>query len=314
MVDLYQQIEELEKLVESESENQEVKLVEKEVEEEQDLPDVNKVESDKKAEPEKAEEPKAVEKAIDKQPETNAEWALQRRKMKQLAEAEAKIAELEKKAQEAAHIKPVEDVEPNKAEDYDGWLDWKLKQVDKKTQELAEKAHKIEQITEAQAKAKEQELIWRQAAKELISYEETFQKEQPDYEAVTRNGYEQLLKSYLNVEPWLSKEEAGAKVADFVMRFAAQAEISGVNPAKALYDYALSKFGSPQAQKEDVQTKQKTDLGKIDRNMKRSASPLAGGGAGSGGQITLESLNTMSNGELLNLDPSILRRLEQQAV
>lgn len=199
--------------------------------------------------------------------------------------------------------------EPDKMENYEGWLEWRNEKLEYQLSNLEGKFEQVAQKIEQEEAANRQRQLYEGAAKEIAQFENEYKKVVTDYDSVTQNAYNNLLTAYQTIG--FGREEAAAKIAQQVLDISAAAYRKGINPAEAIYDFCLERFGRPQAQaKPDVEAPKPSNLKKIEETKRRSVSGIAAGGQTSSPQITIESAAEMSLGEFAKLDASTLRRLE----
>lgn len=238
----------------------------------------------------------------------NEDWARIRRENARLkaqaAAASAKPAEAPK-VQQAAPVDP----EPDKSVDMDSWRDWKIRQQDRK---LAE----VENWTTRQRQQQEEAQTYQQAGQELNGYIENFKKIAPDTQAVLDHAAARLKQSFKDINPDMSDLEVNAAFGKYVLQHAGSALKRGEDPAEALYQMALDRFGRPAAAKKEVETqaKPKVDLKRVDASRRKSATPLVGGGQGSENTaLTKAGVASMSLAEFAQVDPKTLAMLEGEA-
>lgn len=194
--------------------------------------------------------------------------------------------------------KPVEQVnddpEPNRQENYEEWLEWKDRQIERKTLELDERLGKFEKSTQ------EKELK-KQAINEFQQIENNFKSTVDDYEEASLTLKREIAKSIYLQNPFMSEAQVMEGVNDHILRLASQYYNEGYNPSEALYH--LSKSLAPQEPQVQAPVEEKVndkpDLKRISQNKKKSASPLTAGGKG--GQPTVGSIHNMTNAEKARL-------------
>lgn len=259
-----------------------------------------------------------------KQP-SNADWARQRREMREL---KAKLAALEKeKAPPPASPEPKTEAkpetsakpapEPNKQENYQAWLEWKLAQNDNTAQEQRTLISQLKKIIDDRQQADRQQQIINQAFDEFNNYEESYKTKNPDYVNATQFAREQYAKSIKILYPQMTAKQIERAIEHEILKFAGGCVQKGLDPAEELYDMAIERFGyvkqdAPDAAEETPKPAKpaKPNLKAISANKKRSASPLAGGGQGGSIPVTSEMFENMTLGDYARLTKDQLMQLE----
>jgi hypothetical protein len=290
----------------------------------------------------------------DKQAEDNnlspsaAAFAKERREKRELAaklkELEEKLAKssaqptviqqyVQKQANEPAqkNEKPIEDLEPNKTTNYEEWLEWRDRQVEKAAieakagvEEIGKSLKEIKEWRESQQEKIRRDAIVDAAVSEFVEIEDAYKKENPDYANAVDFGRKEYGKA-IRMRDWdKTPAQIEAELDHMMLMFASQAKSKGLNPAEEIYDLAIERFGytpktkqqeaeaEDNGQTEDLPPKKKTNLSKIQENKKRSISGLASG-SGTSGTLTAADIDNMSNAEFSRLTPSQLRELEAAA-
>lgn len=279
--------EELKKQIEEAQKAEGLTSEEEAVEEEQ-----KKIES-KEEKKEDAKEPEKKEEAAseEKKEKTNADYARERRerisehqKLKeQLAAAMAQIEEMKKPKQE----KEVEDPEPNKAEDPVAWADWRVRQAEKKVEQVTEIALENDKKIKAEEREKQKESLLQQAQNELVTYEDAVRKTNKDYDDVKKYYVNMLAFSMKALNPKITNDVLVKAVNHQVLMTASQYLNEGhENPVQAIYD-SMKNMGYQPTQKETNEIEEKKpDLSKVAKNRERNAG-MAGSSGGSGrGEMT----------------------------
>jgi len=289
MSNLYDQIEE-----------DELKLKEEDKEPEGAVAEETLIEEAEEAEEVSDEEEEEEEPEEEPEQKLDASAYVRMRKEKRALQDENEALKAEKTPQVTNDTDP----EPNKAEAYEEWLEWK-------DRGLSKRQDKIEEWQGKQDRATEQKAVWNGAVNEFQGFEKQFQKITPDYEAAATHMKDRLSDSYRLVNPELTAQEVDSKVSNYILQNAAQAAQSGYNPAESLYRQSKERFGFTK-QEAASPTRKRTDLKKIDSNRRKSASPLQSGGQSSSAQIGIEEVAGMSMADFAKLTPSQLRELESQ--
>lgn len=260
-------------------------------------------------------------------PLTNADWARQRRENREL---KARLAKLE--AEKSAPTAPVKeeakpevknekaelDKEPDKTQNYQAWLEWKIAKNDS-TIEGQQKL--IEELKEERVKTRKQEeedRVTNAAIEEFTNIEEAYKKQNPDYE----NAIDFARKKYLDAAKMFYPDKTEKQIEEAIdkqmLAYAAGYAAKGLNPAEELYDLVQEKFGyvkaeampEPAEEKPRQEVKQRPNLKVVNENRRRSASPLGNGGQGGSIPITKQIAADMSLGEFSRLTPDDLMNLE----
>ena len=268
----------------------------------------------------------------DNQPTDHAGAARLRR---ELREAKAKLREMEEaKAVPATDVaaqvqeKPVVDQEPDKATNPQAWNEWRIRSLEKTIETKLAPIEKNYQQTEEQRTANER---ISGAVNEFKQIRDNYIKENPDFVPAFTHSYNKMTEAMALMNPGWSKEQV-IKEADWQMlQFSANCAKKGVNPAEAIYDLCIERFGwkpgqaeakpskraavEPEDEHEEQETpvreRPKTDLRTIDRNRKRSVTPLSRGGQSGSSRLTKEAIADMPLGEMLNLEASDWDALER---
>lgn len=273
MPTIYDEIEELE--TEATTETTEEEVEQEEIEDQQDDADTHEddAEDEESTQEEEAEEPEKEEKL------DAAAFARMRR---ELREAKQKAAELER----AQQPQQKQEAEP--------------------VQETAE-----ERLARLEGHIAKNELTQR-AIQEFSSMEREYMAENPHYDAAGALVQKEMIRAEMLLNPSMTPERAAQNVMNKILRIASNSVNQGANPCEVLYDMAVERFGFRPEVKQEVREK-KTDLAKIDKNKKRSATPLSAGGSSGKAAVTLESVGNMSLADFNKLTPEQMRELEAQS-
>ncbi len=313
MATLYDQLEKLQKDAGQEVETQED-------DQEEDVEEAEQVEEP----PAAVEEPAAEE----PEPEVKAEEAPKEEekpdgqafaKMRREAnEAKRKAAELEQRlmaveaAKQAGAVVAQQreqqsvDAEPNKAEDFEGWVEWQQRQLSKQVEE-------VKQWKEQQANTAKQQQLYSQAIQELTTYEQEFKKEAADYDDVQAHFQKKLTEAVMISNPSLSEADVGRMVAGRILAMASDYAKRGLNPIEEMYNMTKERFGyTPPAPSADAKaTAPKPDLKKIAENRKRAANGSIAAGTSSKQDLTLDDVSNMSLAQFSKLTPAQLQALKE---
>lgn len=254
----------------------EQKPVENETEKEDAKPDKEEVDDAPQDEQDGSEETEAQEttkeEEKDKKRKEHEENVINRLKR----EKEALLREKEdilRKQQEKLEPKRVEiddDPEPNKEEDYEAHLEWKIRQMDKKLSQYGEQQ---EQYTQSQ-KVQEQ---YKRAINNFILMEGDFSAANPDYEAVSGHLKEKIKEGIQILNPNATPRQIEGSVANQILQMAEGYARKGLNPVEELYSLSKERYGYEPTQ-DNADTKEKrASVNDIAANKKKSITSLKGG-------------------------------------
>jgi hypothetical protein len=239
---------------------------------------------------EPAEEPKKEpEKVEEEVKKTNAEQAAERKAKRrreevlaaELAAANARIAELSRPKEETKPV--VEDVVPNKEDDPQAYLEHKVKKAEKIAEEAAEIARKANEKLDKSELRNQKKTMIEQAQGELMSYEDSVRKNNPEYDEAKKWYANMLAFSIKNLNPKITDKALVDAVNHQVLLRASQFINDGYeNPVEALYE-EVKQMGFKAQPKEEV--KKEPNLDKVAANRARNAGTA--GAAGSSGQATV---------------------------
>lgn len=263
-------------------------------------------------------------------PGDHAAWAKLRREKREL---EAQLRTLKEKPAEAAKpadVKPavdtkrVDDPEPNREQDQQKWLEWKIRQQDKL---LAEQGKAVESLAGKSQKDEEQRKAtktYMDAIGEFNQIRDQYISKNPDYVPAFTHAYDAYARAAKIMNPQLSQQDIVQQIDRQLIMYAADCAAKGLNPAEELYDMAIERFGyKPNAEAEEPEevdekpetekpaVKPKPNLKAISGNRKKSASPLMGPGQAGKGALTKQGAADMTLGEMMDLEPEDWRALEQ---
>jgi hypothetical protein len=304
MPTLYEQIEQEEKDLENASKETEKPEAEPEetVEAQEETASEEQVEEAPEEDKQDTEEPKAEAKTEEKQ--DNAAFARMRREnaalQRRLAEIEA--AKSAPAPERPVAAKPAEAV-PDKAVNPEAYAQWELHQTKEKLEEVARK----QEIREQQEQHAQ---IYQAAIQEFTTYESSFKKQTQDYEHVAQHLRHKIADGLRALYPEAEDNQVEAAVDQQILRFASDYAKRGLNPVEELYHMTKERYGykAPEPEK-----KKGPDLATIEKNKKRSASPLASGGQSKGSRLSIEAAADMPLAEFSKLTPAQLAELERGA-
>lgn len=205
------------------------------------------------------------------------------------------------------------DPEPNKAENPEGWKDWKIRQLDRVVSEIKGETQqsKEQQIVNERIKG---------AIDEFRDVRDKYIQKNPDFTPAFTHAYNKYAEAIKLTNPSWDNQRIIKEIDWQLLLFAGDVAKKGGNPAEALYDLAIERFGYIPGKegKADVsETSNRPDgvrgpnLRTVDNNRRRSASGLGTSGQGNSARITKESIANMTNGELMNLSPEDWAELER---
>lgn len=271
-------------------------------EEEEGQPEDAKEEPKEEPKPEAKEPPKVEEEKPDNSAYARMRWENSQLK-KQMAELQASFAAAQKPVE-----KPV-DAEPNKAEEYEKWLEWRDRQTESVATKAIEAVEEIKRTQAAERERQESERVFHGAIAEFQGYEAQVKAKVPDYDAAAAHMRGQVERSIKIVNPHYTPQQVERATIDYLLRRAAMAATEGHNPAEALYHTAKSEFGYTPA---PVAKAPPVDV--IDKNRKRSATGQTGAGQSGSVVTTPKEAGSMSLAEFAKLTPHQIAELERQAM
>lgn len=233
------------------------------------------------------------------------------------AEAKRRARELEQKQaqpQQAQETKAVADPEPNKEENYDGWVEWNLRQLKSENE-----AYK-KRIQEEDAQRAHQQQLQR-AAEEIAYYEDNFRKSTPDYDDAAEFMKREIIKSIRIANPVANKQQVEQLYVRQVLNICGQFARADMDPAASMYQMALD-YGYTKAEARaaaaDV-TKVDKKKGEVEltrsrldaiKNNKTAKTGLVSGGKSGTTPLTREAALKMSNAEFSRLSAAELKQID----
>ena len=221
--------------------------------------------------------------------------ALKAEKAKPPSTEEAQVSpEKAKTFEEFKKAKGVNDPEPNKAEDYEAWLEWKDREIERKQDWTDVKLDRIEQDRVQRSRSEQQSKDLQEASRELGTFIRDFMAEKQDAKEV----YDHLEKSIGNsmklMYPQMNAVQVQQAVNMKILQLAGTFAQRGQNPAEALYDLGLNNgYVAPRPENKGEEKPSKADLEKIAAAKKRSASAAAGGRSAAAG-VSIDEFQNMS--------------------
>lgn len=236
---------------------------------------------------------------------------------KKEAEEARKEAERYKKELEEAKKPKVEvsaDVEPNKAENYEAWLEWKQAKIEKEAKEAKELAAKATETFEAQKKKGEEVQQYNAAVEEFLTLESEFKAKTPDYEQAAKHLEKRVKDSFQTLYPQLQGKQLDQAVAAQILQWAGEYARAGQPVMESLYALNKERFGyAPAPVEAKEEPKPKVDLKAVEANKKRSATGQYAGGEGGAQDPTLESIGSMTIAQFSKLTPAQRAALKEQS-
>lgn len=168
-----------------------------------------------------------------------------------------------------------------------------------------------EERLEVIEREREQQKLEREATDEFLNYENEFKKEAPDYAQASSHMVGSMMGAVQAIYPNASEKQVALFVRQQLLHLAGQAVQRGLNPAEALYLMAHEKYGYKKAAPKTDNTRER--LATVQKNQKRSASPLAGGGQNGSPSATLEEAADMSLADFSRLKPGEIEAMINDA-
>lgn len=263
----------------------------------------------------KEESKKEEVKAVEIKPEvekTSADFAKERVAKKRekdqlaekLAEANARIAALEASAKPVeARKETVVDPEPDKTINGLAWAEWKIRQQDKKIDNLS--GWKAEQDT-----VKSREDLRTRAQREVEVFETQVRQSAPDYDDV-KNYYGSMLATSIRiVNPKITQPQLIEAVNNRLLTRASELLAEGYeNPIEAMYLEAKALGYQPKQTKETEKEEPKPDLDKVSNFRKRNAGIAGSSGSNGEGDVSAKVAATMTNAQFAKLKPDQKKRI-----
>ena len=252
------------------------------------------------------------DKSADDDDADKAKQAAHEAYLKRREKAQAKQAQERQPQQQQAQkpqANPDEDPEPNKQENYEAWLEWKDRQIEKKVKTVDERLSRYE--TEQQAVQRQQ-----RAKQAFQTLESEFASRTPDYEDVSMHMMKRIVDGLQVTNPFADKHEIARAADAHIMRLSAQFAGQGLNPVEELYHMSRDVYGYKPAEKTEKPKDKKADkFDAVVKNKRATSSGLATGGKAGDSTLTLKSTEGMTVGEIakLRLTPAKIRQLEKMA-
>lgn len=224
-----------------------------------------------------------------------------------LATANARIAALEAQAPKVEVAKPtiMTDPEPDKSVNQMAWMEWKLRQQEKRNEQLTE-------WVEREKTTRSKEDLFTRAKGEMAVFEDQLRQVAPDYNDV-KDWYGSMLATSIRiVNPDISQNDVIKLVDQRLLTMAAKNQADGYeNPIEPIY-LAAKKLGyQPKKEATDKEEKPdiKPDMDKVSGFRKRNAGMAGASGSGGESDVTPIVAAKMTNADFAKLKPDQKKRL-----
>jgi hypothetical protein len=233
------------------------------------------------------------------------------------AEAKRRARELEQRQanpQQAQETKAVADPEPNKEENYEGWLEWNIRQLRGETE-----GYKKRFEQEDNQRAQQYQL--QRAAEEIAQFEENFRQSTPDYDDAAEFMKGEIIKSIRISNPVANKQQIEQLYVRQVLNICGQFARADMDPAASMYqmaiDYGYTKAEARAAAADVTRVdKRKGEVeltrSRLDaiKNNKTAKTGLVAGGKTGTTPLTKEAALKMSNSEFSRLSAADLKQID----
>lgn len=239
-----------------------------------------------------------------------------RQQQQRIDDLERQIAELKKPKEtkittenaknfeEWKSAKGVDDKEPNKQEDYEAWLEWRDRELERRQDYQDERFSRMERASSDRAQADEQQQTVNQALNELKGYVQNCMNERADAKEVFDHLEQSLADSVRMLNPHYNAQQVQQAVTYKLLELGSNLYNSGHDPGVGLYEMGKQSYEPP---------KKKTDnLKNIKKNKERSGTPLNKGGKSSTNKITYEDYDNMSLADKMNLTNEEIDEIENE--
>lgn len=226
----------------------------------------------------------------------------------QLADMQAQIASLTQAHRPVNTNTAVDsDPEPDRANNYEAWLEWDLRQTKKVATETATQ---LKQRLEEESRQK----LHQQAIREFNNFEDKFKVTVTDYDAVAGHLVNTIAASIKNLNPNKPDNAIVEETHNRLLMMAGQFAKDGLDPAEELYHLAKERYGYKPAPVEEKVEEPAPDLNKVAANRARSANVAAVSTNMGAAPITLKTAADMTVGEYMKLSVEEKRKLGQGLV
>lgn len=165
-----------------------------------------------------------------------------------------------------------------------------------------QRVEKLENELAQERETKQKQELYRAAIDEFNDIEKEFEKATPDYEPASTHMLHSMVDGVMKAYPSATEKQALAHVQQQILNIASKAVKNGQNPVEVLYNMAYERYGyNPRAPKKDEAKKEIGNLKNREKNKKRSASGVSGGGQSSNSSVSLEEGANMSLANFSNL-------------
>ena len=202
--------------------------------------------------------------------------------------------------------------EPDRNEDLAGWLVWN-----------AEKNSIMVEEMQAESKAERAKALVREVFVEMEQSDKAYEAIRPDYPQAIAHATKAYAQAVKVLMPGYTDAQIDQAIKKEKLALAFKCAQDGTRLQDVLYDIAIERFGydpeaastadnNPAPEVRRAATPPKPSLKVVEKNQRRSASPLEGGGRSGTPRITLEQASQMSPYELMSLPPEDIAYLEAQ--
>lgn len=245
---------------------------------------------------------------------TDADFARMRRDK---AAAEKRAEDAERRAAQppapavATAPTPAADAEPDKATNYEGWLEWRSRKVEAVAEQAAKDVADVKQWKDQTVAERQADENKKAAFGYLENKEREFAKTAPDYNDVRQFALDNIARSLRTLYPSLEGAALGKAVEKQVLVLAANAERQGYDPIEHMYHQAKAAGYTPKAPPVAEQPAEtppaKPLLKNIAANKQKSASPLAAGGKNGAAPMSRDAIKGMKFSDVASLSPEQFR-------
>lgn len=262
--------------------------------------------------PEKKDDDEVLEEE-DKEEENHAKARIDdRRTQDELADLRTELADLraerkiEKEAREAK-VKDKEqaetDPQPDKAEKYEEWLEWKDRQLDKRMTDIEDRESKRDEDTTAAKQVDQQQQDMADATAYVGEKLADFAREKDDALEVFNHLEEKIKDNIRFTQPGYNNKQLQQAANYQLMLMAKQLHVDGKNIAEELYKKGAEDFKPAKTEKKSLK--------KIAKNKNKAGSMLGSGGKSGGANLTLDDYDQMTLAEKMNVSTDDMQRLEE---
>lgn len=177
---------------------------------------------------------------------------------------------------------------PDKELDPDAWHEYKIKQLEEKT-------NKYEQILTEQQRAAQHQALVSQARQELQTYENQYAQTNKEFLELKEVAFEQKKREIKATNPNITDDQIKQTIDDSYLKFADSAVATGQHPIQAFHNYLKNAYGHlPRNLKQPVR-----DHDAIAKNQhKHKVIDSSGSSSGKAQAKSLEEIANMSSKEI----------------